>query len=426
MDLFDKFQHTIFLYLSVIVCTNSLFDAKDANSALRIEKSRQLSKLNCEKEIKSFYESINRMLMEERATEQVSMHIDRKNLLYSAMAILWVIEVLFDQNHQLMVNYIGEPGIDAGGLTRDFFTLVIPEIFNNENEFFYSPSGDTSKLIPAQNKNNMNTFKRNLAYETLGKLIGLILKKKITADVRFDQIVWKKILEIPLEMGDYGNVDPFYYNSLIQLKNDKILLESLDLRFENEEGEELIKHGKKLKVQQSNIEDYISETLKNKYDKKISEQCEYIKKGLYKIVPKENVKKMSPETLQNLIYGEPEIDVEDWKNNTIYDGRYDPKSKEVKWFWEVVGNYSQEKRSKLLYFCTGSCRPPIGGFKYLKKKDEVYLFHILDVDSDNDKQIPSTNTCSNNFKLPRYSTKGILEKKLDTALEFSDGSFEFS
>ncbi|WUR04450.1 uncharacterized protein VNE69_09005 [Vairimorpha necatrix] len=82
--------------------------------------NRHLSYLNYLKEIKSFDESINRVFVKERASEQVSMHIDRRFLLYSAIATLWTIEVLLDQNHQLILHYIERPGIDACGLSGNF------------------------------------------------------------------------------------------------------------------------------------------------------------------------------------------------------------------------------------------------------------------------------------------------------------------
>lgn len=37
-----------------------------------------------------------------------------------------------------------------------------------------------------------------------------------------------------------------------------------------------------------------------------------------------------------ILYGAPFISVEDWKNDTIYKGKYSEAHKVVVWFWEVV------------------------------------------------------------------------------------------
>jgi len=38
----------------------------------------------------------------------------------------------------------------------------------------------------------------------------------------------------------------------------------------------------------------------------------------------------------------------------------------VRWFWQIVGQYSDERRAQLLQFVTGSSRVPLEGFKALQ------------------------------------------------------------
>ena len=38
----------------------------------------------------------------------------------------------------------------------------------------------------------------------------------------------------------------------------------------------------------------------------------------------------------------------------------------MKWFWQIVSQYSDERRAQLLQFVTGSSRVPIEGFKALQ------------------------------------------------------------
>jgi len=38
----------------------------------------------------------------------------------------------------------------------------------------------------------------------------------------------------------------------------------------------------------------------------------------------------------------------------------------VRWFWQIVSQYSDERRAQLLQFVTGSSRVPLEGFKALQ------------------------------------------------------------
>ena len=77
-----------------------------------------------------------------------------------------------------------------------------------------------------------------------------------------------------------------------------------------------------------------------------------------------------------LINGPSEIDLEDWKKNTAYEG-YSENDEIITWFWEEVGQYGQEQLKNLLHYCTGSTRVPILGFKYLESnRGEVRPFTI--------------------------------------------------
>ena len=68
----------------------------------------------------------------------------------------------------------------------------------------------------------------------------------------------------------------------------------------------------------------------------------------------------------------------------------------VKWFWQVVGQYSDERRAQLLQFVTGSSRVPIEGFKALQGEDHVIKVPSLPTNypcySDSDCYRPGRGT----------------------------------
>ena len=68
-----------------------------------------------------------------------------------------------------------------------------------------------------------------------------------------------------------------------------------------------------------------------------------------------------------LVCGSPNIDMAQLKRVTTYDG-YHSSDPTVKGFWEVVFNMPQTFHKRLLLFCTGSDRIPIGGMAEMQFK----------------------------------------------------------
>lgn len=117
-----------------------------------------------------------------------------------------------------------------------------------------------------------------------------------------------------------------------------------------------------------------------------------------------------------LISGLPDIDVEDMKKNTMYEGTYTEESNVIKWFWKAAESFSQEERARLVQFITGSSKVPVGGFIH----DRLKICHI----SGGDRRLPSAHTCFKQLDLPNYSTYEILREKLLFAI--NEGGEEFN
>merc|ERR1711879_898244 len=80
--------------------------------------------------------------------------------------------------------------------------------------------------------------------------------------------------------------------------------------------------------------------------------------------------------LELLMCGIGVIDVKDWKGNTVYKGDYHPNHIVIQWYWRVVLSFSNEMRSRLLQFVTGTSRVPMNGFKELYGSNGPQLFTI--------------------------------------------------
>lgn len=68
---------------------------------------------------------------------------------------------------------------------------------------------------------------------------------------------------------------------------------------------------------------------------------------------------------QLIIGGLGKIDLGDWKANTRLKHCV-ADSNIVRWFWQAVESFDEERRGRLLQFVTGSTRVPLQGFKALQ------------------------------------------------------------
>jgi len=85
--------------------------------------------------------------------------------------------------------------------------------------------------------------------------------------------------------------------------------------------------------------------------------------GIYHVVPKDFFLIFDIQEIEMILYGLPFIDVNDWEAMTVYKGSYYKNHQITKWFWEIMKTLNQEQLSKFFYFCTGSTRAPVEGFR---------------------------------------------------------------
>lgn len=116
------------------------------------------------------------------------------------------------------------------------------------------------------------------------------------------------------------------------------------------------------------------------------------------------------------------IDINDWKSNTRLKHCL-PDTPVVKWFWQAVESYSEERRARLLQFVTGSSRVPLQGFKALQGSTgasgpRLFTIHLIEASTDN---LPKAHTCFNRIDLPPYETYDKLYEKLTQAIEETCG-----
>jgi E3 ubiquitin-protein ligase HUWE1 len=298
---------------------------------------------------------------------------------------------------KLSIRFHGEEGVDAGGVTREWFQVLSRQMFDPGYALFIPVSSDRTTFHP----NHMSSINPEhlLFFKFIGRIIGKALYEGRVLDCHFSRAVYKRILGKAVSIKDMESLDPEYYKSIVwMLENDitDIITETFSVdndKFGVVETVDLIENGRNIPVTQENKQEYIRLMVEFKLTGSVQEQLDNFLKGFHEIIPAELVAIFNEQELELLISGLPEIDVDDWKSNTEYHN-YTGASPQIQWFWRAIRSFDKEERAKLLQFVTGTSKVPLNGFKELEGMNGFSRFNIHR-DYGNKDRLPSSHTCFN-------------------------------
>ena len=343
----------------------------------------------------------------------LTIKIRRKNLIEDALNELSRNDIKLQ--NPIKVKFIGEQGVDEGGVRKEFFLLFIRQIFDpNYGMFNYHPK---TRLYWF----NHYTFEPKIKYELIGIIFGLAIYNNIILDVKFPIAVYKKLLGIKPNLEDMKEYDPELYQNLKFLKEneDPNLKEALDIDFtviDEKFGEKFVvnlkENGENIPVDLNNKNEYVELFINWFFNESIKECFQSFEKGFYRVFSRDLSKILSPEELELIICGTQTLDFNELKKVCRYE-EYTENSETIKDFWDIVLQFNEEDKKKFLSFVTGCDRAPIDGLGSLP-------ITISNGGTDLE-QLPSAHTCFNNLILPNYQNKEKLKKNLLTAINYSEG-----
>ena len=254
-------------------------------------------------------------------------------------------------------------------------------------------------------------------FEFFGTVLAKAIFDDIPMNLCMNRLMFRLILnpDADITLEDVKTFDTSVYNSLKYILDNEIDEdEYIELYFQHEFNGEmypLIGGGNDVKVDDINKENYIM--LKTDFMVKnfIYSQIEAIRKGFQKLIPLHYIKDFTDLDLQYLCCGEDEINLDDWKINTIYSGIYSEKHYVVQWFWNLMEELDQESLAIIFQFVTGMSRLPAGGFNSLNKnRGERQFFNIRSVSYSDHDPYPKAFTCFNRLHLPIYPSEEALQE----------------
>ncbi|KAK6395996.1 hypothetical protein LTR65_010105 [Meristemomyces frigidus] len=334
-------------------------------------------------------------------------------------------EIKFGKLH---IRFHGEEGVDAGGVSREWFAAMARQMFNPDYALFNPVASDRTTFHP--NPLSEVNPEHLFFFKFIGRIIGKALYEGRVLDCHFSRAVYRRILGKTVSLKDMESLDLDYYKSLVWiLENDitEVTFESFCVsvdRFGAEEIVDLIPNGRNILVTEENKQEYVQLVVEHRLIKSVEAQLDKFLEGFHEIIPQELVSIFNEQELELLISGLPDIDADDWKNNTEYHN-YQATSPQIQWFWRAVRSFDKEEKAKLLQFVTGTSKVPLNGFKELEGMNGFARFNIHR-DYSSKEKLPSSHTCFNQLDLPEYESYEHLRQQMYTAITAGSEYFGFA
>lgn len=108
----------------------------------------------------------------------------------------------------MRVQFLGEEGVDEGGVQKEFFQLIVREIFDSKYGMF--TFNDESRLCwftPNPMLDDINIRE----YKLVGLLLGLAVYNSVILDLHFPLALYKKLMDVEIGLSDLTQLDPVKY-----------------------------------------------------------------------------------------------------------------------------------------------------------------------------------------------------------------------
>jgi hypothetical protein len=332
-----------------------------------------------------------------------------------------------------------EPGIDAGGVFKEFIELLLKQAFDptvglfrwTEDSRFLHPSAQAVNILGAAEAANSFRF--------LGRIVGKAIYEGVLVNLPFAPFFLNNVLGRGNGLDDLRQLDATQFSSLQRLKDmDDVSLAEVYFAVEDDclgvlQTTDLIPGGNDIQVTNDNVVRYLHVAAHHRLVGSTKTVTDMFVQGMYDIVDRNWLRMFSAPELQQLISGgDHALDIAELTTNTKFLAGYDATSRPVLLLWEVVREMTVEDQGRFMQFCTGSSRPPVLGFGAMTPPFSVsrndggdagvggVKHYFVDID-----RLPTASTCFNLLKLPPYKNKGNLRDKLLQAIR-SGAGFDLS
>ncbi|KAJ4350577.1 hypothetical protein N0V95_004626 [Ascochyta clinopodiicola] len=338
----------------------------------------------------------------------------------------------------------GEVGLDHGGVTYEFFRVVLSEAFAPDygkpvsafvkvgltflGMFSIDPQTSVTWFQPG-------SLEPLWKLKMLGVLFSLAIYNGITLPVNFPLVFYNLMLNSRFKfLDDHTSIDYIRdgwpdlaksFDTLLQWNDNDvadIFMRDYVFSYEvfghkvdidmTERKDDISPPNETALVTNENRGAFVRDYVMHLIMHSVRPQLKAFKKGFYTCLNPRSLELFTPRTLKKLVEGTQIISISDLRACATYED-YDATHATVRTFWDIVQEYTQEDASHLLEFVTASDRVPVTGYKSL-------TFNIVRM-GDDSEQLPTSSTCFGKLYLPEYRDKDKMKRKLELAIQNAKG-----
>uniref|UniRef100_A0A672GLK2 HECT domain-containing protein n=1 Tax=Salarias fasciatus TaxID=181472 RepID=A0A672GLK2_SALFA len=341
--------------------------------------------------------------------------VRRENIVGDTMEVLRKSKNV-DYKKPLKVIFVGEEAVDAGGVRKEFFLLIMKELLDPKYGMFRYY--EESRLIWFSSK----TFEDFDLFNLIGVICGLAIYNLTIVELNFPVALYKKLLKKKPTLDDLKELRPDVGRSLQELLDypEDDLEETFCLNFTITEENygatevlELVPNGEEINVNKSNRHDFVNAYVDYVFNTSVAPLFECFYAGFHKVCGGKVLELFQPNELQAMVIGNTNYDWTELEKSTEYKGEYWTDHPTIRLFWEVFHELPLDKKKQFLLFLTGSDRIPILGMKSLKL--------VIQPTGGGEHYLPVAHTCFNLLDLPKYTSRETLSEKLLQAIDHNQG-----
>ncbi|CAG8508909.1 13299_t:CDS:10, partial [Gigaspora margarita] len=277
-------------------------------------------------------EAIFSFLFQKRAaTPHLILKVRRDYLIEDSLS--QISENEMELKKSLRIEFVGEVGVDGGGLRKEWFLLLVRHLFD-------------PKFV--------------------GVVIGLAIYNSTILDVHFPLACYKKLLNVPVGLEDLKEFRPAFARGLEQLLSFEGDVESTycrDFVGEYEVFDEITRiplkpNGQNIPVTNDNRKEYVERYVNFILNESVTKQFEPFRRGFNHVCSGNALSLFQPEEIELLVRGSAEpLEIEQLRSVTIYEGFREDEVTIIN-FWAIFKAMNPIMQRKLLTFVTGTDRIP--------------------------------------------------------------------
>uniref|UniRef100_A0A8C9WK70 HECT and RLD domain containing E3 ubiquitin protein ligase 4 n=1 Tax=Scleropages formosus TaxID=113540 RepID=A0A8C9WK70_SCLFO len=330
--------------------------------------------------------------------------VRRENIVGDTMEVLRKSKNV-DYKKPLKVIFVGEEAVDAGGVRKEFFLLIMKELLDPKYGMFRYY--EDSRLIWFSDK----TFEDIELFHLIGAICGLAIYNLTIVELNFPLALYKKLLKKKPTLEDLKELMPEVGRNLQQLLDyTEDVDEAFCLNFTVSCSDRAM-----VLLNYPNVfrQEFVTAYVDYIFNSSVAPLFNEFYAGFHKVCGGKVLELFQPSELQAMVIGNTNYDWKELEKTTEYKGEYWAEHPTIKLFWEVFHELPLEKKKQFLLFLTGSDRIPILGMKSLKL--------VIQPTGGGEHYLPVAHTCFNLLDLPKYTEKEKLHDKLLQAIDHYQG-----